>query len=101
MRARRFAIPHEHGAWALWLGPFLVGWGVAGGLSWPLLWTFLAVLFVFLARHPMMILVRALSGRRKREDAGPAAFWMSVYLVAALLFALLLVLSGHPLLLLL
>jgi len=101
MRARVFAIPHDHGAWALWLGPFLAGWGVAGRSSWPLLWTFLAVLSLFLARHPMIILVRSLSGRRKREDAPHAARWMGGYLAAALLFATLLVSSGYARLLLL
>jgi hypothetical protein len=101
MKAALFAIPREHGSWALWLGPFLAGWGVAEQSTLPLLWVFLAVLSVFLARHPLTILVRSMAGRRKREDARPAFIWSLIYLAAASLFALKLALSGFaPLLLL-
>jgi hypothetical protein len=101
MGARIFAIPNEHGAWALWIGPFLVGWGVAWQTTPAVLAVFLAVGFVFMARHPMMIMVRALSGRRKREDARPAAQWTALYLVlAGLAGGLLVWLRYGPLLLL-
>lgn len=101
MKAALFAIPKDHGSWALWLGPFLAGWGVAEQSAIPLLWVFLAILSVFLARHPLIILVRSLSGRRNREDSRPALIWTLIYLTAATMFALLLVLSGFSLLLLL
>ncbi len=101
MRPPLFAIPNEHGAWALWLGPFLAGWGVAWQSSWVLLWTFLGILFAFMARHPLMIAVRALSGRRKREDARPAFFWTSLYGLLALSCAAVLATQGFARLLLL
>lgn len=101
MKAALFAIPKDHGSWALWLGPFLAGWGVAEQSTIPLLWVFLAILSVFLARHPLIILVRSLSGRRNHEDSRPALIWTLIYLTAATMFALLLVLSGFSLLLLL
>lgn len=96
-----FAIPNEHGAWALWIGPFLVGWGVAWQTATALLGVFLAVSFAIMARHPLMILVRSLSGRRKREDARPAAFWTALYLILAGLGGALLVWLGFARLLLL
>lgn len=101
MRTRIFALPNEHGAWALWLGPFLAGWGAAGRTGPPLVWTFLAILFVFMARHPMTLLVRALSGRRRREDARPAALWTSIYLTTAAAWAGVLIAQGFARLLLL
>ena len=58
MKASFYAIPSEHGTWVLWLGPFLAGWGVAAESGLPLLWTFLATLFVFLACHPLIIVFR-------------------------------------------
>ena len=101
MRHRVFAIPSEHGAWALWIGPFLVGWGAAGRTSWPLMWTLLAIFFAFMGRHPLMILVRALAGRRKRQDAKPAAFWAAGYFATAAGCAVALIASGQARLLLL
>lgn len=101
MKAAYYAIPNEHGIWVLWLGPFLAGWGVAARSSLPLLWTFMAVLFVFLARHPLIILVKSLSGRRSREEVRPSVLWTVIYLTIAAFFALLLALSGEGLILLL
>ena len=101
MRVHPFAIPSEHGAWALWLGPFLAGWGVAWQSSRALLWTFAAILFAFMARHPLMIAVRAFSGRRKREDLRPALAWTFLYGVLAFAGAALLITLGEARLLLL
>ena len=101
MPQRTFAIPSEHGAWALWIGPFLVGWGAAGRTTWPLMWTLLAILFTFMGRHPLMVFVRVLAGRRKREDARPAALWTAGYFTAAAGCAIALVAGGQARLLLL
>ena len=100
MKTTFYAIPKEHGTWALWLGPFLVGWGVAEKSSLPLLWVFLAILCAFLAHHPLTIFVRSISGQRKREDTRPALAWASVYLVLSTIFVLILALSGFSLMLL-
>ena len=96
---RAIALPDEHGAWALWLGPFLAGWGVAGGGDLPLLWCLLGILFLFMARHTLTIAVRAYSGRRPREQGPVAAAWTVLYLAAAAFFALMLLQAGSGLLL--
>ncbi len=104
-----FAIPNEHGIWALWLSPFLIGWGVAGTSTAATLWTFLAILLGFFARHPLIILVKVRAGRlvkvragrRQHADLRPALFWTGSYSLAAAIFAFLIARSGAALLLLL
>ena len=76
---RHYAIPAEHGAWAMLFGPFAVGLGLAWRLEWAVLWAFLGALLLFLARQPMIILVKAWSGRRSREDVSPALAWLLIY----------------------
>jgi hypothetical protein len=92
---RVYALPAEHGAWALWLGPFAVGVGVAGWNGAPTLLLFLALLFAFLIRQPLIILVKALSGRRARADARPALAWSIAYASLAALFGVALIGSGY------
>ncbi len=101
MRQINYALPNEHGIWALWLSPFLVGWGVAGTNAPATLWTFCAILFAFLARHPLIILVKVRAGRRTRDDLRPALLWTVSYLTVAAFFAVLLVFSGEGSLLIL
>ncbi len=74
---KHFAIPAEHGAWAMLLGPFVVGVGVAWRLNLAVVWALLGMLLLFLARQPMIILIKALTGRRSRSDAAPAAGWLA------------------------
>jgi len=92
---KHFAIPSEHGAWAMWLGPFAVGLGVAWQFDPSILWTLWAMLLLFLARQPMIILAKALSGRRPREDAFPGLIWLAIYGGLAVVPVALLVGSGH------
>jgi hypothetical protein len=92
---RIYALPAEHGAWALWLGPLAIGIGVAGWNGPATLWLVLAQLFAFLARQPLIILVKAISGRRSRSDAAPALAWSVGYASLAALFAVVLIASGY------
>jgi len=89
-----YALPAEHGAWALWLGPLMVGIGVGGWNSAPTLLLVLAQLFAFLSRQPLIILVKALSGRRSRVDAAPALAWATGYAALAVVFGMTLIVSG-------
>ncbi|HKZ86199.1 MAG TPA: YwiC-like family protein [Anaerolineae bacterium] len=90
-----YALPAEHGAWALWLGPLAVGIGVAGWNALPTLLLVLAQSGAFLTRQPMVILVKALSGRRSRDDAAPALVWLSVYTALAAIFGAALIALGY------
>jgi hypothetical protein len=77
------------------LGPFAAGLGLAWRLDLAVLWALLGMLLVFLARQPMIILVKALSGRRSREDAQPALIWLTIYTGLASIPAALLVASDR------
>ena len=92
---KHLAIPAEHGTWAMLLGPFVAGLGLAWKLDLVVLWVLLGMLLVFLARQPMIILVKALSGRRPREDARPASVWLMIYGGLALIPAALLIASNR------
>lgn len=77
---RHIAIPQQHGAWAIWLGPYAIGIGVGDPVLKPgLLWLTLASLGGFFALQPLTILVKVLAGRRPRADMTPALFWAAVY----------------------
>ncbi len=61
---KHIVLPQQHGSWALWLGPYAVGVGVAGAWNAALLWVTLATLGAFLALQPLTILVKIAAGRR-------------------------------------
>jgi len=92
---KHFAIPSEHGAWAMWLGPFATGVGIAWRFNPSILWVLLAMLLLFLARQPMIILAKVSSGRRSRDDALPALIWLAIYCGLAVVLVALLVGSGR------
>lgn len=92
---KQYALPAEHGAWALWLGPLAVGLGTAGSFGAAHLWLIGAMLLLFLARQPLLILVKVLAGRRGRDDLAPAAVWLGAYAAGAALFSLPLGAGGY------
>ena len=98
---KHYAIPSEHGIWIWWLGPLIIGTSAAGGPSSAFLTLFLAALFAFLIRQPVSIIVKALSGRRNKDDIRPATFWVIVYGFGLLLFVTILVAQGYRQILLL
>jgi hypothetical protein len=98
---KHIALPQQHGSWVLWLGPYLIGLGIGGFLKPGVLWLSLASLGAFLALQPLTVLVKALSGRRTRDDITPALFWLGLYGVLLAFGALGLVATGNAWLLLL
>ena len=93
---KHIALPQQHGASAIWLGPYVIGIGVSSTLLKPgLLWLTLASLGGFFALQPLTIFVKVLAGRRPRADLTPAAFWIIVYGLMTLIGALGLILTGN------
>ena len=98
---KHYAIPSEHGTWIWWIGPLIVGTAAAGGPTSAFIPLFLAGLFAFLIRQPISIIVKASSGRRRKNDVLPAAFWIVVYGSGLLLSVTILVVQGYKQILLL
>lgn len=89
------AIPQQHGSWALWLCPYAVGIFLGGLFRPGLIWLTLASLGAFMALQPLTILVKALSGRRPREEARIAVFWLGVYGFVSAVGALGMIATGN------
>ncbi len=92
---KRYALPAEHGAWIWWLGPLAIGSAAAGRLVSDLSWLALEALVLFLLRQPATIWVKAMSGRRPRKEARPAAAWFAVYATLATAMGARLLRSGY------
>lgn len=78
LRARQAALPNEHGAWVFLLSPLAIGLA-AGGVRPASLLLVLAALAAFLARQPVTLAIKVLSGRRPRRELAPAALWLGIY----------------------
>ncbi|MGE5137938.1 MAG: YwiC-like family protein, partial [Rudaea sp.] len=92
---KQYVLPAEHGGWFLWIGPFLLGALAAEHYTFDLLWLLLLIVAVYLSRQPLIIIVKALTGRRARAEAVPAVkAFAAIAAVGAALFAVLL-LRGH------
>ncbi len=91
---KQYVLPAEHGGWFLWIGPFLLGAVAAGRFAFDLIWLALLILAVYLSRQPLIIIVKALSGRRGRADIGPASRALAVILITDALLLGILLLHG-------
>ena len=95
---RHYFIPTEHGAWIWWIGPFVIGLAAGGRVDLDALVLLLAVGAAFFLRQPASITVKVLSGRRPRSDLAPGLFWSMAYSLVVLLAGLVLMRSGHTVL---
>lgn len=76
-------LTREHGSWAMLLVPLVVGAAAGGAFSLPVLLFALASLSLFLARHPLGLLLRPGSG-----PALPHILWGGIFLALGALFGL-------------
>lgn len=94
-----YLLPPEHGGWFLLLGPFLLGTIAAAQPNADLVLLLLLALSVYIIRQPVIILVKALSGRRARSDVRPALLGIASTGVGVLALLGVLALRGHSYLL--
>jgi len=73
------ALPAEHGAWVLLLGPLLIGLFAGGRWSIVSLYLIVAALCAFLARQPVTLAIKAATGRRDRDVLPAAGLWIALY----------------------
>jgi hypothetical protein len=90
-----YALPAEHGAWALWLGPLTVGLGVGGWHGGPTPCLVAAQTAAFLSRHPLILLAGTTSGRRSRDDVAPAIAWLTMYVTAGVVLGIGVIAMGY------
>lgn len=93
---RRYVVPTEHGSWALWLGPFVIGLALGGSLGGGVAALFTGALAGFLLHQPAQVAVKALSERGPRSDLLPALVWAGALSVVAALAVPCLLAHHHP-----
>ena len=82
---RHVALPADHGSWAFFLGPLIVGLFVGGRWHTTVIYLTVAAACGFLVRQPIGLMVKVAAGRRGRDLLPAAAFWVTLYgAVAAL-----------------
>jgi hypothetical protein len=91
---RSIALPSDHGSWVFLLSPLIIGLAVGGRWTTPAFYLVVAAVCGFLSRQPLVIAVKALSGRRPREDLYPALLWSTIYGAIASIHVLGLVVRG-------
>lgn len=78
--------PREHGAWAMLLLPFFAALAVARGVRWESLAALVAILGIFLAQEPLLVLLRQRYVWKERRAAADQA--VSSFLLTAVPAAL-------------
>jgi len=76
---RSVAWPTDHGSWVFLLSPLIIGLAAGGRWTTPVTYLVVASVCGFLVRQPMTIAVKALSGRRPRQDLPVGLFWSVIY----------------------
>ena len=71
----KLIMPAEHGAWAWFFVPFLVGVGLVGAFSLPIGFILIGGFALFLLRQPLTIWLKARSKRGRQENVVPAKRW--------------------------
>lgn len=92
---KHIALPQQHGSWALWLGPYVIGIGVGGAFKIELIWLTLASLGGFLLLQPLTVLIKVIAGRKPRTDLAPSLFWSILYSLLALISLSRLLITDH------
>ncbi len=72
-------VPKEHGAWAVLYGAFLVGVGVAGQVTLPVVLFLVGITAAAFANGPVAILARSAIGQAQEGRQRQALFWFLAY----------------------
>src|ERR1043165_4011439 len=83
-------LPKEHGAWAMFYVPFVLGVLVAGTISLPVLLLLVATSALFISRESLLVWWRAQTRKRQTQASSQAGRLLFIYFAVAAL-------SGAPL----
>ncbi len=75
-------LPREHGAWAMFVAPLLVGIGAAGKITLDLVLLSVTVFGFFLLRYPLMLVIKSRPGSARTVAWRWAAFYAAVTALA-------------------
>jgi len=92
--ARHVALPSDHGSWAFFLGPLVIGLFAGGRWHTTAIYLTVAAAAGFLIRQPVTLIVKVWAGRRSKDTLPAAWFWCVVYGSIAALHVTGLVLRG-------
>jgi len=98
---RHIALPQDHGSWVFILSPLIIGLAAGKTFSIASFALVLAAMAAFLIRQPIVMAVKAYSGRRPKTDLPAARFWMIVYGLIVLMSVAEIIYLGHWMVLLL
>jgi len=76
---KQIFLPQDHGSWVFIFSPLLVGLFLSGRFTSASLNLVIASISAFLLRQPIIITVKAYSGRRAKSDLPAARFWIAIY----------------------
>ncbi len=85
----RLLLPHEHGAWAMFIAPLITGIGAAGALNADTLLFSLTAFGFFLMRFPLMLATKS----RASDARAFALRWSAIYAALTLIGGAILLLS--------
>lgn len=91
---RQIFLPQDHGSWVFIFSPLLIGLFLGGKFSFASLCLVISAIAAFLLRQPIMMAVKAYSGRRPKTDLPAAIFWIVIYGVIALVSLIGLIQAG-------
>lgn len=98
---RQIALPQDHGSWVFLLSPLLIGLFAGKTIHAGSILLIIAALAAFFIRQPIVMAVKAWSGRRPPSDLPAAWFWIALYGLALLFAASGLLYLGYTTILLL
>jgi len=91
---KQIFIPQDHGSWVFIFSPLVIGLFAGNDFSLASLYLVIAAIGAFLLRQPIIIAVKAFSGRRAKTDLAAAGIWIAVYGIIILLALIGLVRAG-------
>lgn len=76
---KQIYLPQDHGSWVFIISPLLIGIFAGENFNHATIYLVIAALAAFLIRQPIMIAVKAYSGRRSKADLPVVRFWVLAY----------------------